>query len=403
MPSVSNRTVARYSLVVIGLVIATLLVLTLAYETRRILTWIVIAVFFAVALHPVVSWLENRARWIKRWLATLLVYLLTVLFIAGLVTLFVLPLVREAGQLADDLPRLIDDFRAGRGPVGSLASRFHVIEYIQSHSDQLRSYLTGLGAPTLSALRTAATGVAGIVTIFVLSYLMVVEAPRVIRGFLSLFNEEHAARISRVSQDCGRTVTGYISGNLLISVIAGLLAYAALALLHVPFAGLIALFVAIADLIPLVGATLGAVVAVLAGFSQSITAGIILIIFFIVYQQLENHLLQPFIFSRTVQLNPLTVLVAILLAVEVAGILGALLAIPVAGIIQIVARDIWDTRKGRLKASPTVGPDEKPATGGPGGNGEPGGNGGPAENPANGGPGETPAVSGEDRTPRGTP
>ena len=90
-----------------------------------------------------------------------------------------------------------------------------------------------------------------------------------------------------------------------------------------PFAGLIALFVGIADLIPLVGATLGAVVAVLAGFAQSLTAGIVLIIFFVVYQQLENHLLQPIVFARTVQLNPLTVLLAILISVEVAGLLGA--------------------------------------------------------------------------------
>jgi predicted PurR-regulated permease PerM len=354
--------VARYTLVVIGLVLATFLLLALAYQTSRVLTWIVIAAFFAVALHPAVTWLEHRARWIKRWLATLLIYLLTVIFIGGLITLFVLPLVREATQLADDLPRLIEDIRAGRGPIGNLAERFHVIDYIQSHAGQLRSYLTGLGAPTLGALRTAATGVAGVVTIFVLSYLMVVEAPKIINGFLALFNDEHAERIRRVGHDCARTVTGYITGNLLISVIAGLLAYATLALLHVPFAGLIALFVGVADLIPLVGATLGAVIAIAAGFTVSVTAGIILIVYFIVYQQLENHLLQPLIFARTVKLNPLTVLIAILIAVEVAGLLGALLAIPVAGIIQIIARDIWDTNRGRLKREPTVGPDQKPAS-----------------------------------------
>jgi len=359
---VSNRTVARYTLVVIGLFLATFLLLALAYETSRVLTWIVIAGFFAVALHPAVTWLENRARWIKRWLATLLIYLLAVIFIAGLITLFVLPLVREATDLADDLPRRIEDIRAGRGPIGNLAERFHVMDYVQSHSDQLRGYLTGLGAPTLGALRTAATGVAGVVTIFVLSYLMVVEAPKIINGFMALFDEEHAERIRRVGHDCARTVTGYITGNLLISVIAGLLAYAALALLHVPFAGLIALFVGVADLIPLVGATLGAVIAIVAGFTVSITAGIILIVYFIVYQQLENHLLQPLIFARTVKLNPLTVLIAILIAVEVAGLLGALLAIPAAGIIQIIARDIWDTRRGRLKREPTVGPQETPAS-----------------------------------------
>jgi predicted PurR-regulated permease PerM len=124
-------------------------------------------------------------------------------------------------------------------------------------------------------------------------------------------------------------------------------------ILGVPFAGLIALFVAIADLIPLVGATLGAAVAILAGFTESVTAGIVLIVFFVAYQQLENHLLQPLVFARTVKLNPLTVLIAILIAVELAGILGALLAIPIAGTIQIVARDLWHGR--RTGADPEAG------------------------------------------------
>ena len=163
----------------------------------------------------------------------------------------------------------------------------------------------------------------------------------------------------RVGHDCAKTVTGYITGNLLISLICGLLTYAVLAIMGVPFAGLIALFVGLADLIPLIGATLGAIVGVLAAFTASVTAGIVVLIFFVVYQQLENHLLQPLIFARTVQLNPLTVLLAILIGVELAGILGALLAIPIAGILQIIARDIWDTRQGRLKPTPTVGQDEE--------------------------------------------
>jgi predicted PurR-regulated permease PerM len=359
--AVDNRTVARYTLVVIGLVLATFLVLELAYQTRQVLTWIVIAVFFAVALHPLVTWLETRVGWIKRWLATLIVYLLAVLFIAGLITVFVVPLVREGTQLADQAPKLVQDIQAGRGPIGQLAARFHVVDYIQSHSAQIRGYITQLGAPTLAALRGAATGVAGVVTIFVLSYLMVLEAPKVVAGILALFNEDRGERIRRVSHDCAKTVTGYISGNLLISVICGLLTWVVLTLTGVPFAGLIALFVGLADLIPLVGATLGAVVGVIAAFTQSVTVGIIVIVFFVVYQQLENHLLQPLIFARTVQLNPLTVLLAILIGVELAGILGALLAIPIAGIIQIVARDIWDTRSGRLKPQPTVGKDEEPA------------------------------------------
>jgi predicted PurR-regulated permease PerM len=357
---VDNRTVARYTLVVIGLVLATLLVLGLAYETRQVLTWIVIAGFFAVALHPAVSWLERKVGFVKRWLATLIIYVLAVVFIGGLIAVFVIPLVQEGTQLADQAPKLIEDIRAGRGPVGSLAERFHVITYIQSHTTQIRGYLTALGAPTLTVLRGAATGVAGLLTIFVLSYLMVLEAPKIVDGFTALFSETRGDRIRRVGRDCAKTITGYITGNLLISLICGLLTYAVLAIVGVPFAGLIALFVGLADLIPLVGATLGAVVGVVAAFTQSITAGIIVIVFFVIYQQLENHLLQPMIFARTVQLNPLTVLLAILIGVELAGILGALLAIPVAGIIQIVVRDIWDTRRGRLKPEPTVGQDQKP-------------------------------------------
>jgi predicted PurR-regulated permease PerM len=294
---VSNRTVARITLVVIGLMLATYALLEFVFATRRVLIWILIAAFFAVALDPAVTRLERSAPWMRRWLATLLVYVLAFAFLAGLVALLVAPLVREATGLADDMPRMLTDIRAGRGPVGSLANRFHVLDYIQSHSEQLRTYLTRLGGTTLTVLRGAATGVAGVVTIFVLSYLMVLEAPKVTSGFLALFNDRRAERIRRVGRDCARTVTGYITGNLLISVICGGLSFVVLTLLHVPYAGLIALFVGLADLIPLIGATLGAVVAVLAGFVQSVTAGIILIVFFVVYQQIENHVLQPIIFS----------------------------------------------------------------------------------------------------------
>ncbi|GAA0896116.1 AI-2E family transporter [Virgisporangium aurantiacum] len=351
---------ARRTLIVIGLVLATVAVLFLAYETRRVLTWIVISVFFAVALHPPVTWVTRRMAFRRRWLGTLLVFIVVFVVLAGLVTLFVVPLVNEGAQVAKDFPRIVEDARNGRGPVGGLMERFHVVRYVQDNADKIREYASGLGAPTLAFLTGVATTVAGIVTIFVLSYLMVLEGPRAVDAFLTLVDDRRAERIRRVGRDCARTVTGYISGNLIISLVCGLLTYAVLMVLGVPYAGLIALFVALADLVPLVGATLGAVVASLAAFTQSVTAGVVTVVFFIVYQQLENHLLQPVVFARTVKLNPLTVLIAILLAVELAGILGALLAIPIAGILQILARDIWDARRGGLKPEPTVGPEETP-------------------------------------------
>ncbi|UWZ49786.1 AI-2E family transporter [Dactylosporangium matsuzakiense] len=356
-----DRSVARTTMTVIGLVLVTGLALLLVYETRQVLTWMVIAAFFATALYPAVNWVEHRAAWCRRWLATLLVFLAFLAVLAGVITLFVVPLAHEAVRLADQLPGVANDVQRGRGPIGSLVEQYHIRQYIADHREQLQGYARGLGAPTLAFLRGAATTVAGVVTIFVLAYLMVLEAPKLVDGFLALFPERRAERIRRVGADCARSVTGYITGNLLISVICGLATYAVLFFTGVPYAGLIAAFVAIADLIPLVGATLGAVVAVGAAFLHSTTAGIVVLVFFVVYQQVENHLLQPIILARTVALNPLAVLVAILVAVELAGILGALLAIPVAGMIQTIARDVWNERQGRLKSHPTVGPQETPA------------------------------------------
>jgi predicted PurR-regulated permease PerM len=360
LPNTRERVPVRTILATVGIVLATALLLLLVYEARRVLVWMVIALFFAVALYPLVNRVQRMVR--RRSLATLIVFIVVFAVLAGIGTLFVVPLVHEGTQLADQLPGMVNDAKAGRGPVGHLLDRFNVVEYIQKNQSKISKYASSLSTPAIGFARAAATGVAGLVTIFVLSYLMVLEAPKALDGGLNLMSEQRAARVRRVGADCARTVTGYITGNLLISLICGLLTYAVLAITGVPFAGLIALFVGLADLIPLVGATLGAVVAVLAALVHSVTAGIIVLVFFIVYQQLENHLLQPLIFARTVKLNPLTVLIAILLAVELAGILGALLAIPIAGVIQVILRDVWNTRRGRPKEEPTVGPDQRPVS-----------------------------------------
>ncbi|MEU5183167.1 AI-2E family transporter [Streptomyces longwoodensis] len=351
----------RSILAAIGLVFAAYVLLQLVIETRRVLVWTVIALFFAVALYPAVNAVERKLTRCRRSLATLLVFLVAVAAVGALVALFVTPLAHEGTRLAGRLPHMIEDARAGRGPAGDLLRRTHALRYVQQHQEQIRSFATGLGTPALAFVRGAATTLAGAVTIFVLAYLMVLEGPKAVDGALSLVDEAHARRIRRVGTACARTVTGYLTGNLLISVICGVLTYVVLLITGVPFAGLLALFVALADLIPLVGATLGAVVASLAAFIHSVPAGIAAVVFFVVYQQVENHLLQPVILARTVKLNPLTVLLAILLAVEVAGILGALLAIPIAGMIQIILRDVWAHRRGQHLQLPMHG--DHPADG----------------------------------------
>jgi predicted PurR-regulated permease PerM len=355
-----TRVPVRTILAAIGLVLATIVAVLFVMRVEQVLVWMLVALFFTVALFPLVDWVQRHLTWCKRSLATLLVFLVVVLVLGGLLTAFAVPLATQGTELAQQLPSIIADAHNGRGPAGALLERTNALQWVQNNEDRIREFATGLGTPALNLVRGIGTGIVATVTIFVLSYLAVLEGPKVVEGTLALFPPQRAERIRRVTRDCAKTVTGYISGNLLISAICGILTYAVLKFTGVGFAALIALFVAIADLIPLVGATLGAIVACIAAFLHSTTAGIIVVIFFLVYQQLENHLLQPVIFARTVKLNPLAVLIAILLATELAGILGALLAIPVAGIIQVVLRDVWDHRHGAPKREPTVGEDRVP-------------------------------------------
>jgi predicted PurR-regulated permease PerM len=343
----------------IGMVLATVVVIAVLMKVERILLWLVVAAFLATALWPVVGLVQRRTR-MPRSLAVLTVFLVAGLLLAGVVALFVTPLVTQGREFYSNLPDYVAQARQGRGPVGDLVTRFHLDTYVRNNSVKLRQGATGLGSSAGHVLGVVASTLAALISIIVLTFLMLLEGPKLLEGVLSAVGEPRRTRVERVGRDCAKAVTGYMAGNLFISVVCGLLTFVTLAALGVPFAGVIALFVAIVDLIPLVGATVGAVAATAVAFLHSVPAGIGVIVFFVLYQQLENHLLQPLVLSRTVKINALAVLVSILLGVELAGILGALLAIPVAGMVQVLVRDVYDHRRGVVKDTPTVGEDEVP-------------------------------------------
>jgi predicted PurR-regulated permease PerM len=350
---VPTRTIA----VTIGMVLLTSAILLLGWEVRRVLTWIVVAALLSVVLGPAVDLAEHRMR-LRRVLATLLVFFLFLIALAGIVTVFVRPLATEGPQFIDRLPGYVEDARAGRGPVGGLVQRYNLDQYLERNQGRLRESANRVTEPALGVLRSIFTTVLALVTIFVLTFLMVLQGPKLLQSWTGALPEDRQERVRRVAADCSKAVTGYMTGNLLISAIAGILTYIVLWIMGVPYRGVVALFVAFADLIPLVGATLGAIVAVAVAALHSLPAALVVLVFFVVYQQAENHLLQPLIMSRTVQLSALTVTVAILLGVELLGFLGALLAIPVAGILHVIGRDLYDGYRGRIKPEPTIGEDE---------------------------------------------
>jgi predicted PurR-regulated permease PerM len=321
-----------------------------------------VALFFAIVLTPPVDFLQHKLR-VRRGVATLIVVLVGLVLFSAMIYAFVKPLAEQASQFSHDLPTYVQEARDGRGPVGDIVKRYDLEQKIKDNQDKIQQAVTDFGKNGLDIVKRIFTTIIAALTVMVLTILTLMEGPRLSQGLLQLIPyEQQRTRVQRVAIDASRAVSGYVFGNLLISLIAGLAAWIMLLILGVPFAATLGLFVGFADLIPLVGATLGAVPVVLFSFLHSVPAGITMVIFFIVYQQFENHVLQVTIMSRTVKLNPLAVLLSVLVGVEVFGFLGALLAIPAAGILQVVARDIYDDRYGRLKAEPTVGADEVPVS-----------------------------------------
>ena len=193
------------------------------------------------------------------------------------------------------------------------------------------------------------TIIVAIVTITFMTFFMLLEGPAWIERFYALLPDQSQARWRQVGRDIYRTIGGYVTGNLLISLIAGISTTIVLLIMDVPYAVALGLIVALLDLIPLAGATIAAVlISTVAFLTDPVPAGIVVLIFFVIYQQIENHFLQPVIYGRTVQLSPLAVLIAVLIGAQLAGVLGALAAIPVAGTIQVLLLDWLRHRRQRV-------------------------------------------------------
>jgi predicted PurR-regulated permease PerM len=351
---VSQERVVRFSvrsvLTVIGLVIAAWAMLSILAVTRQVIAWILVSVFLALALNPAVEWFMRHGLK-RRSAAAAVTYILAIGAIVGIGFLFIPTLVHQVNEFIDALPGYIDDLTKGRGRLGFLQTKYHLVDKVREGINSGgASKVLGLTGTAISITKSVITLVVGIVTIAFLTFFMILEGPAWMERVYALVPEHSQERWRRVGYDIYRTVGGYVSGNLLISLIAGTLTTVLLLALGVPFAVALGVIVAVLDLIPLAGATIAAIIIGTVAFLHSITAGIVVVVFFVVYQQIENHFLQPVIYARTVQLSPLAVLISVLIGAKLAGILGALGAIPVAGAIQVILLEWQRGRRERLAA-----------------------------------------------------
>ncbi len=343
---------ARTILSILGIVIAVVVVLQLLWLSRQVITWILIALFLTLALNPAVEAFMRRGV-PRRGLAVGLTVLLTLLGIAAIGALLVPTLVTEVRDFSEALPDYVEDITEGRGRLGFLEEEYGIVDRVRDAVErQGASGVIGFSGTAVSFARGVVTAVVATVTIAFLTFFMLLEGPVWMERFFSLLPGDVQPRVRRVASEIYRTIGGYVTGNLLISLIAGVASTIVLSVMGVPYAVALGLVVAILDLVPLAGATLAAVIVTSVAFFESVPAGIVVLIFFVVYQQVENHVIQPLVYSRTVQLSPLAILIAVLIGAKLAGVLGALAAIPIAGSLQVILLEWLEIRRERAAVDP---------------------------------------------------
>ena len=338
-------------LVALTIALSVTLAILFVWFARRVLIWVLIGLLLALALDHVVS---RLTRWLPRPTAAIAVFAAVVLAMAGVGFALIPSLVSEFRDFVEELPVLVEELSQGRGPLGELEQRFGIVERVQDFVDERgASGVVGLSQPLVDVLQSVATTVFAVVAIGFLTLFMLIEGPRWKQRIINSAPSRQRLLWDRIADGIHTAVGGWILGAILLSTLAGLSSGLVLVILGVPFAVALAMIVAVLDPIPFIGATLAAVIVTLAVLAtEGFWPALIFLIFLLVYQNiLENHILVPIVYGRTLRLSALSILLAVLVGGELAGIVGAIVAIPIAGSISVV---VTQTRAWRADPSGTT-------------------------------------------------
>ncbi len=313
-----------------------------AYMVRVQLVWIGTAFFLAIALNPSVERIKVAVR--SRATAVATVFLLAAALLTFLIAALTPPLVTQTERLVTNLPGYTDELVNGNSAISDQIRANHLVERVKDSQAEILKYASTAGGSFFSILQRLFSSFAAGLTILVLTVFMLLEGPRWVNVFWRLVPEKRRSHGRELAKQMYGAVTGYVFGYLLMSLLAATLTIIMLSILRVPYAVPLGILVGIFDWLPLVGATIGATVVVIAALFHDPTAGVVMIIFFLIYQQIENHILQPLVQGRTVKMSPLMVLISVLIGIGLGGLLGAIVAIPVGASVQIIMRDLLKRR-----------------------------------------------------------
>lgn len=358
---IDTSTFVRFILVVLGF---GAIILAL-YLTRSALVLIFISLFLALALSPPVNWIAKHlpGDTDHRVGATAVAYFLVVSLLAGALVLIVPPVIEQSSRFAQTVPNLIDQAVAQRGAAEGFINQYNLGDQvdaaIENAKAQASSFAANVGGILVTGVGATLSGLVNLLFVLVLTFLMLVEGPMWLKRIWGLYQDpELLERHKTLTERMYRIVTGYVNGQLLVASIAAVCTLVTVLILSAIFplpANLaipLAVIIFVFTLIPLVGATIGAILVSLILMLNSIPAALIFAIYYVVYQQIENNLISPTIQARAVDLSALFILISIIIGVTLFGLLGAIIAIPVAGCLRVLLQDYLEhSSKVRAKKS----------------------------------------------------
>jgi len=338
--SIETKTIIRIILVILAFYVGLHVLSTL----QTVIKLLIIAMFLALALSPPVGWLSKKMTKGRRALATAISYIAVLIVIGGFLAIVIPPFARETAQFIDKIPEYADELQNGTGFISDLVERYELQDEIQNFAGNLTNVVSDLNGPLLNGIKGVGSFIAQLLTVLVLAFFMLVEGPGWIKHFWETQSKATKQRYEPLVMKMHGAITSYVNGQLLIASIAAVLSLFAMLIVGIPYPLPLAVTVGIFGLIPLIGATLGSIVVIVFALFESAYAALAMLIYFLVYQQIENNTIQPFIQSRATNLSPLLVMVAVLVGVSLGGFLGAFIAIPVASCGKILYDDVHDRR-----------------------------------------------------------
>lgn len=333
----------------VGIIIATFLFLNALKILVRPLTLISIAFFLALALNPAVELFTNKLQIKSRVKSTALTFIVFVFIIISFLSAMLPSLVSQTISFVQDVPATIQNYKTQDTSVSRFIERYKLQDDIDNMTNEFSHRFSDISKPTLSAANTVGSTVVSTLAVFVMTFMMLIEGPKWLGRFWQIQPKNKREERKAIAQRLYRTVTGYVTGQVSVAVVGAIFAFFALIITSQIFhasvnAVALALIIALFALLPLIGTTLGASIVVLFTLFVSVPMAITMAIFFVVYQQIENITIQPYIQSKTNDLTPLIVFVAALLGVSIGGILGALFAIPIAGCIKVLVESYFSKK-----------------------------------------------------------